>query len=346
MLKSISGILLAAAFLLSCTSEASESQIRKAAVVRLAKVEHKEIALPIRNSGKLAAKKEVRLSFKTGGIIHSFYADEGDLVKKGQKLAMLDMDEVNAYLKQAESAYVKAKRDQQRVLNLYADSAASLEQKQNVETALNVAEANLNIARFNARYSEITAPFNGRILKRYMNSGEITNAGAPVLAIAADQNNWVVRVEVSDRDILRIQLNDSAQVTVDAYPGKTFTAFVSEKAAGASPISGMFEIELTFDDINMDLLSGFIASAVIYPKDKQKLALIPVKAINTASAKTGFVFTIDKNSGKAVRKEINITHIFDDSIAVAGSLNGENFVIGEGMEYLADGQEVFVQNPM
>ena len=133
MLKSISGILLAAAFLLSCTSEASESQIRKAAVVRLAKVEHKEIALPIRNSGKLAAKKEVRLSFKTGGIIHSFYADEGDLVKKGQKLAMLDMDEVNAYLKQAESAYVKAKRDQQRVLNLYADSAASLEQKQNVE---------------------------------------------------------------------------------------------------------------------------------------------------------------------------------------------------------------------
>ncbi len=334
---------LSIAIIAGCSTEAKESQTEKATLVKLTPVQHKTATMPIYASGKVAAKNEAVLSFKTGGIIEKFYADEGDLVSQGRNLATLDMDEVNAYLQQAESGYNKAKRDFDRVINLYADSVASLEQKQNVETALKVAEANLEIARFNARHSSINAPFTGRILKRFSNMGELVSAGMPVLSISSANRNWIVRVEVSDRDITRIQMNDKANVIFDAYPQDTFSAYVSEKGAGASPVSGLFEVELTLDNSDRQLYSGFIANVEIQPGDKKDLAFLPVKALNSASAKTGFVFIPNEENNGAVKKQISVAYVMDDSIAVEQGLEKIDYVISEGMEYLVDGSAILIQ---
>ena len=73
----------------------------------------------------------------------------------------------------------KQLRDYTRANNLFADSVATLEQKQNAMTALNIAKSNLDIALFNRSHSKIVAPENGLILKQFVRSNELASPGLP-----------------------------------------------------------------------------------------------------------------------------------------------------------------------
>ena len=144
--------------------------------VKAAEVVEKNIVFPIHSSGRLSAKTEQKLSFKTGGIINKIFVDEGQSVRKGQLLAELNLSEIRARVNLAEQALGKAERDFNRTGNLFKDSVVTLEQLQNAETALEVAKSNLEIARFNLKYSTIVAPSQGKILRRLMEENEVAGS--------------------------------------------------------------------------------------------------------------------------------------------------------------------------
>jgi RND family efflux transporter MFP subunit len=153
-------------------------------------------------------KSESKLSFKTGGIIQNIMVDEGQSVRKDQLLAQLNLEEIQSQVKQAELALSKAERDYERAGNLYRDSVATLEQYQNAGTALEVARSNASIAHFNLQFSSIHAPADGKILKRIAEPNEIIAPGHPVFLFAATGSNWVVRANLTDRDIVRVSIRD------------------------------------------------------------------------------------------------------------------------------------------
>ena len=90
---------------------------------------------PIAVSGQFTTDDETQLGFKTGGVIRSILVKEGDRIHAGQLLATLDLTEINTQVSQAQLGLEKAKRDFQRVQNLYRDSVATLEQLQNAPAA-------------------------------------------------------------------------------------------------------------------------------------------------------------------------------------------------------------------
>jgi multidrug efflux pump subunit AcrA (membrane-fusion protein) len=98
---------------------------------------------------------------------------EGDAIKKGQVLAVLDLTEINAQVTQATLAFEKAERDYKRLSNLYRDSVVTLEQFQNAGTGLDIAREQLTAARFNRTFSEIRASENGYILRKFVNEGQV-----------------------------------------------------------------------------------------------------------------------------------------------------------------------------
>ena len=114
--------------------------------VRLATVQQVSRAELVVASGLVSSSEEARLSFKVGGIINKLYVGEGQTVRKGQLLATLNLTEINAQVAQAELAHEKAGRDLGRVIKLYADTAATLEQLQNATTGNSAAKQNLTIA--------------------------------------------------------------------------------------------------------------------------------------------------------------------------------------------------------
>ncbi|MBN2814760.1 MAG: efflux RND transporter periplasmic adaptor subunit, partial [Bacteroidales bacterium] len=303
---------------LACNHAPQSEQETVLTRVKTAGVNRQQVSFPVHASGLILPAHEVKLSFKTGGIIEALYADNGTRVTRGTLLATLNLAEIEAQVNQAESAYAKAERDYARAKNLFRDSVATLEQFQNAETGFSVAKSTLEAARFNLQHSRIYAPENGVILRRLAEEHEVIAPGSPVFIFGITGKNWKIKAGLADRDYVRVQTGDSAVVTLDAYPGKTFGAVVSQLGEAANPLTGTYETELLLDDKGERLAAGFVANVEIFPSLTADHYLVPVEALVDADGSKGFVFVLT-DSSRVSKTEVEITGITGVWAAVNGS---------------------------
>ena len=324
---------------LSCRKSIPKQEERSAVPVKTEIVKEQLLTFPVRTSGRLTAKTESKLSFKTGGIIQKIYVDEGQSVKEGQLLAILNLSEIEPRARQAELALQKAERDYERAKNLYKDSVATLEQFQDAGTALDLARTNAEIAKFNLDYSEIRAPLDGKILKRVSESNEIVGPGQPIFLFASTASAWIVRVNLTDKDIVNIRLNDSATIQFDAYPGESFQGRISETGSSADPYTGTYEVEIILREQPESLVSGFIVKVSIYPsKTAQRMIRIPPGAMQEGNGLSADVWLVRDDI--PVKQTVEVYAITDDGIIVSKGLMEGDEVIVEGGEYVREGVSI------
>jgi len=294
-------------------------------------------AKPIYASGKLISEQEMNLSFKVGGYIQNLYVKEGQTVKAGQLLAKLDLTEIEAQVTQAEKAYEKALRDLNRINKLFTDSAATLEQKQNLETAFEIAEEDLRMAKFNLKHAQIVAPVNARVLNKKVERNELVAPGQPIYTLGStgQAGEQKISIGISDHYIVKLALYDSAQITFDPFPNQVFTASVSNIAEGASQGTGLFKIELTLEGFHPQLKNGFIGKAMIFPSRDQEKYLIPMAAlVEGHEDKATFYYSTD---GRSIQQlKVSVEDISTDHFIVANHAIPEpGWVITEGAAYLS-----------
>ena len=334
------GLMLAASllFLTSCSENKAQSKVMEdAVIVRTQPVTFTEHAASLQYSGSLASTSETKLSFKIGGIISKIYVKEGDHVSRGQLLATLDLTEINAQVQQASQATDKATRDENRVKNLFNDTAATLEQLQNVQTQLNVANENLRIAKFNQQYAQIRATEDGTLIKKIMSEGELASSGSPVLMMNGTSNkDWVVRFGVSDKDWAALRKGDAATVSMDAYPDETFKSVINKMAEAADPQSGTYEIEVKVLPGDKKFAAGFFANIQLNSTTVQKVTMIPIEALAEADAKTGYVYVLNADQKTVAKKKVQIAFIDNDKVAIKSGLENEAAVITDGTSYLTE----------
>lgn len=346
-----------------------EKTVRKVSTIQTKLVNYRPTVFA---TGKLASKEEVKLSFKTGGIIKNVLVSEGQYVRKGQLLAQLNLDEVNAKTQQvkmqqqqasiaqdnAKLALEIAERDYRNTLGLFQDSVATLEQLENVElqvnsainqveaaaTNLTYAQQSVGIAQFNQTHSQIVAPSNGIILKKMSEANELTGPGNPVLLFGSKDKAQVIRVNITDKDIIHIQLGDDAMIEFDAYPNEQFSGVVKQIASMADPYINTYEVEVELASTSQKLLSGFIGKVHITTRNEQELIRIPFTALVNAHKMEGTVFTIEEE--KAIKKTVTIYKIEDDAILVAKGLNPNEEVVVSGGGYLRVDDLVSIENPI
>ena len=265
MTAQIRTALLASLLLLAACSGQPKPEAPEATAVRIAAATSGPASPAISASGMVASRDEMRLSFKTGGIIRRIAVDEGVEVKRGQVLAELELGEIGATVEQARQAAEKAQRDLGRGENLYADQVISLEQLQDLRTQARVAAAQLASAQFNLGYSVITAPRDGVVLRRFVEERELVPAGQPVIALGARAGGYVVKAALSDREIVQVKIGDPAEVRLDALGERALPATVVEVSRAADERSGLFPIEARIDSTPQSLASGLVAKLTIHP---------------------------------------------------------------------------------
>ena len=321
-------------------------------------------------TGKLASKEEVKLSFKTGGIIKSIKVSEGQYVRRGQLLAELNLNEIDAQVQQAELGVQKsnitianaklalkiAERDFRNTKGLYVDKVATLEQLENAQlqlsnaknqlqaaqTGLDYSKKTSDIASFNLQHSKIIAPSNGIILKKAATANELIGPGTPVFLFGSKDKAQVVRVNLTDKDIIHINLLDQAILKFDPYPNHEFKGVVREIASTADPYTGTYQVEVEVRSEGKKLLSGFISEVQILTKASSQLIQVPINALITADKGIGELFTIV--DGKAKRTKIEILKIEGENILLKNGLTAGQEVITKGGGYLQEGERVEVVN--
>ena len=328
--------------LAACGNGADTTATSDATPVRVATVETASAAEALRAIGVVAPADEVRLAFKTGGMIRAIHVEQGERVRRGQLLATLADDEVAAAVALAQALSVKAARDLARGQALLADEVATREQVEDLETARSVAAAGLRTALFNARYSRIEAPGDGVVQRRLAEPDELVAAGQPVLVIGNTGGGWIVRAALSDRDVVRVQSGAAAEVTLDAFPGRRFAATVTEIAAAADPQTGTYELKLAIDPQGERFVQGLVAKVVIKDQEAKGVPVIPVTALLEADGRAALVFVVAEGGSHAKRTPVQTGRLLGERIEIVTGLSPGDRVVTEGAAWLNDNDAVRV----
>jgi RND family efflux transporter MFP subunit len=335
-------IILAAALAIAGCGNGQEPETEKtAAPVRVATVETAPATEMLRAVGVVAPADEVRLSFKTGGVVRSIEVQQGERVRAGQLLATLLDDEVAAAVSQARAVAEKAARDLERGKALLADEVATREQVEDLTTANSVAQAQLRSALFNARHARIEAPADGVVLRKLAEPDESVAAGQPVLVVGNTGGGWIVRAALSDRDVVRVQEGHAAEVTLDAFPGRLFAAKVTEIAAAADPQTGTYEMKLAVDSAGARFVQGLVAKVVIADDDAESVAVVPITSLLEADGSEATVFVVAEG-GVARRVAVRTGRLLGERVEVTAGLALGDRVVTEGAAWLDDNDAVRV----
>lgn len=298
-------------------------------------------AVPIHAPGVFERRTESVLSFKTGGLIRSVAVRPGDQVRAGQVLATLRLDEIDAQVAQARAGVEKARRDFARVDALQRERVTTLENAQDAQTALDLAEAALRVAKFNRAHSVILAPADGRVLRRHAEPEEIAAPGRPILVFAADQGGWIARVGVSERDVVRLQAGDRAELGWRGGPAAAGHVRHIAEAVDPATRTIMVELEMT-DPAPRGLRSGFVADVRLFPAPGEARSIVPLAAIVEGADRRAHLFVL-RADGRSVQKvAVWVEAIERDSAYLRDALPPGARIVTTGAEFLSDGRAVAV----
>lgn len=308
--------------------------------VKVVTVGAADLTTPVVATGALAARDEVALGFKVGGVVESVSAEAGQRVAAGAVLARLAPAEIEASVAKATQAVEKARRDLDRVQRLYKDSVFTLAQREDAETARQLAEQDLRVAQFNAQYAVVRAPSAGVVLRRLSAPGALVGAGVPIVMFRPEGTGVLLRAGLSDRDAFRITTGDQATVRFDGAPDRIYTGRVTRVSSGANPASGTYDAEIDLEPAARSLSSGLVGRAEIRPIRRVTRLAIPIAAVVEADGDSARLFVVEKNVAHIRRIQVGAPAAGMVSV-IGGLLAGEQVVVSGGA-YVTDGGPVKV----
>ena len=332
------GLIAAIAVLYSCKEEdKSKRPLGGTDVIPVKVSAVSALGLPkkINVTGLVSTENEARYSFKIGGVISHVFVEEGQFFKKGQLLATLNSTEISAGLEQSSLNVEKAQRDYARAVNLYKDSVFTLEQLQNTKTALDIAQKAKEAVAFNERYSKIYAAADGFVSQKIANEGEVIGPGMPVFTIneTRGNDNYLLKVGVTDREWASISLGQAAKVTLDGYADKEIDAFVFRKSQAADRSLGSFQIELKLKLKDIKPAVGMFGKAEISTNQDENVRVIPYNSLVEADGDKAFVFAPEGTS-KVKKIPVTISRVDNQQVYLKDGLAGVEEIVISNSAYL------------
>jgi RND family efflux transporter MFP subunit len=271
---------------------------------------YNEVTIP----GEFRPYVEAELDAKVSGYLTNISVDFGDKVKTGQRLAMIEVPELQDELNAAIAAEQKAEADYTNahlIYNRLGDvnrQHPNLVAEQDIDTAqmkdstayAAVAAAKADVGRYQTLYgyTQITAPFDGVITRRYVDPGAliqsgISSGGAPLLRVS---DNYRLRLDfpVSVDYVRDIHLGDSVDVRVTSLGGKTFTGTITRFTDRVNEETRTMLTELEVPNSTLEIVPGMYAVVVLKIEKVTNVLTIPVEAV--ASGSKNIVFTVNQNN--------------------------------------------------
>jgi RND family efflux transporter MFP subunit len=331
----------------SCKTETKKEKKVENVVssVEITTVDNQNITDQIVASGLLASKSELKLAFKTGGMIKRVYVNEGQFVKAGQILAELDMSEIDAQVNQAKIGLQKAKRDFDRVQKLYNDEAATQTNLQDATSGMDLAIQSVKAAEFNQKLSKIYAPASGKILRKISEQGELIVPFSPAFILGTGTDAFIVNIGLADKDIVKLKIGDKAKVILDAYPDDVFVGKISQIAQTINPSTGTYEVEVELVPNGKKLISGFVAKANLTPSTTNTSLVIPISALVEADAEKAFVFVYNNGKKTVSKRAITIGKLSGSNVQVKSGLTQGEQIVTRGSGFVVDGEMVTIFHP-
>ena len=236
----------------------------------------KEVALYSETTGTVRSRNRASIAPKVSGQITQITVVPGESVKKDELLVKISALEISSKLQSAQATMDKVRRDLQREQELLESNASTPEVVNNLKDQLRIAQATVREAETMLSYTEVRAPFDGVVTRKYANEGDLSLPGHPLLEI---ENPDSLRVEADIPENIAIHLKVGTQIEVEvAGKESDIIGVLEEMAPAADPVSRTFPAKIALPK-NIDLKSGQFAKTRI-PSTKTETILVDEKAIS------------------------------------------------------------------
>ncbi len=324
-------------------------------------------------SGSLIPKTQFTVAPKISGKLEQLFVDIGDKVQQNQLVAVLEDEEyqqeviqaeanlqvARANLEEANSALEIAKRDLERAVTLhkkgiqsdseldaakaqYAAQEARYKvaqaQLENQEAALKTAQVRLSYTRIRATWEKGS---NSRYVgERFVNEGAMLSTNTSILSIIELQPITAV-IHVTDKDYFRLALNQSVTISSTAFPSKSFPGRVVRIAPLLQETSRQARIEIEIQNPEFLLKPGMFINTRIEFDKHEKTTIIPYSSLVNRNSQQG-IFLADLENKKANFVPVKVGIVEGEKAEILEPSQLSGFVVVLGQHLLEDGAGIIL----
>jgi len=322
----------------SCSTTATEEEKDSTVTVRIQNTAIHTIENNLDFTGVVQPFEEAHIAPAVPARINRILVDVGDKVTKGQLLVEMD----NTQLFQAQVQLDNLKTELQRLDTLLQAGAVTQQAYDQMKTQYEVAKSNINNL---GTHTQVRSTLNGVITGRYFSDGEMFSgapgpAGKPAIVSINQIRPVKVLVGVSERFLPQVQIGQTAEISVDVFPGRVFEGRVNKIFPTIDRASGTFRVEILIDNRDEALRPGMFTRVSLNLGEQQAL-LVPALAImKQTGSNERFVFVVENN--RARRITVQPGRNFDENLEIVSGLKPGQQLVVTGQHNLMEGVEVVI----
>jgi membrane fusion protein, multidrug efflux system len=308
--------------------------------VAAAPAERRDIARAVTVVGPVEPVRSIGVNSLMAGTVLVLRAQEGDRVREGQLLAELDARETLAQLERARAVLANAQTVFERNTQLHANRIITDAEFEQSRSAFDVARSDAELWRTRLAFSRITAPSAGVVTVKHVEAGSAVSPNQRVFDLA-DVSLLVVRVQLSELDVVRVRPGAEVNVVLDAYPASPVRGRVRRVFPSADAQSRLVPVEVALADFPAGVVArpGFLAR-VTFQLDRRAGALaVPAPAVGVGDD-GAYVFVVEADS--VVRRAVGLGITAEGWVEIARGLREGERVVTSGHTNLRPGTRVRV----
>jgi membrane fusion protein (multidrug efflux system) len=276
------------------------------------------------------------------GVVRAIPAEEGDHVTSGQTLLRIDDREFALRVQQAEAEAAKQTTKFERMQQMFTGNLISADEFETARNDLEVAQATLELAQLELSYSQVAAPFAGRVVRRLVDPGQTVSNGTALFALA-DMDVLLARVRVPSKEFRSIQTDQPVELRLDTA-AEPMAGKITLVSPVIDPTSGTIKVTVEIAKYPPSTRPGDFAEVRIVTDRHPEALLVPRIAV--ISDKGDRIVYVAKADSTAERRVVEVGFDDDKHIEILTGLTaGENIVV-QGQRSLKDGSRLKILDPM
>lgn len=348
-------MLVAATLLAGCEEKAAAPAEQPAPQVGVVVLQPEAFAVTTELPGRTRAHRIAEVRPQVSGIIEKRLFTEGSEVKAGQQLYQIDDAVYQATFRSAEASLASAKSLADRYALLVKEQAVSRQAYDEARATRLQAEANLERARIDVRYTKVLAPIDGRIGRSAVTEGAlVSNGQAQELAVIQQLDPIYVDVTQPARDLLDLRRDlaegrlekageNAAKVTLTLEDGSAYAheGTLEFSEVSVDPSTGSVTLRAVFPNPDKLLLPGMFVHARLMAGVKSEAILAPQQGITRTPS--GDATALVANADDVVElRQVKATRTVGNRWLVSEGLNAGDRLITEGLQFIKPGATVRV----
>ena len=332
-------LILAAVLLVCSCSEKKESRAKAPIRVKMQVVSPSMADNSVTYVGIVEEREGTAVSFTGMGVVKRLLVNEGQAVARGQLIAEMDDTQARNLLAGAEATMKQANDAHQRYGMLHENGSLPEVKWVEIESKVEQAKSQLEVAKKNLADCRLTAPVSGIIGKKLIDAGETAMPSQAVVTIL-DISSVKVKVSVPEAEISHISSTTPSTINVEAAKA-TLKGGHIEKGVEADPLTHTYDVRIQVANGERKLLPGMVANVQFSPEGSREVQMksLPVTSVQRRSDGSLFVWFVAADS-TAHRATVTTGDTHGNYITIIDGSNMGQSVVTEGYQKLSEGTKV------